>query len=71
MSALADSHAQKTIRNLSLFLAVLVGVVGGMGTGIVAKVLGASPMEASAAGGGAFIAVTTLAFVVEARVNTL
>ncbi|MGW5043043.1 hypothetical protein ACWEQK_33370 [Streptomyces parvulus] len=77
MSALTDVYAQqrlddaqKTIRTLSLTLAVMIGVVGGLGTGIVAKVLGVSPIQASAAGGGAFIAVTTLALVVEARINT-
>jgi len=77
MSAPADSvvqqrldQAQKTIRTLSLLVCMLIGVVGGRGAGVVVGVLGASPLEAAGAGGAAFIAVSTLALVVEARANS-
>lgn len=77
MSAPADSvvqqrlnQAQKTIRTLSLVVCLLIGIVSGMGAGVVARVLKASPIEAVGAGGAAFIAVSTLALVVEARANS-
>ncbi|MFJ9203074.1 hypothetical protein [Streptomyces flaveolus] len=77
MSASADSvvqqrldQAQKTIRALSVAMCVLIGAVIGMGAGVVAAALGASPIDAVKAGGAAFIGVSGLALIVEVRVNS-
>ncbi|MEU6102734.1 hypothetical protein [Streptomyces flaveolus] len=77
MSAPADPvvqqclvQAQKTIRTLSVVVCVLIGAVVGMGSGVVARALGASPIDAVKAGSAAFIAVSGLALVVEARMNS-
>ncbi|MGW5679470.1 hypothetical protein ACWEV4_31065 [Streptomyces sp. NPDC003860] len=68
-TAVRLEHAQSKIRFLSIVIALLVGVVGGMIAGIVLRVLEAPTLVAVGSGGGAFIAVSTLALVVEARVN--
>ncbi|MEV5646359.1 hypothetical protein AB0L67_40785 [Streptomyces flaveolus] len=77
MSASADSvvqqrldQGQKTIRALSVAMCVLIGTAVGMGAGVVAAALGASPIDAVKAGGAAFIGVSGLALIVEARVNS-
>ncbi|MCT9141801.1 hypothetical protein [Streptomyces violarus] len=62
-------QARRAIRFLSIAVALLVGVVGGMTTGIALSVLAAPALVAVGSGGGAFIGVSTLALVVEARVN--
>ncbi|WP_328643906.1 hypothetical protein [Streptomyces canus] len=62
-------QARRKIRFLSLIICILVGVIGGLVAGIIVKVLGASALAAVGTGGGAFIAVTTLALAVEARAN--
>jgi hypothetical protein len=76
MSASADSlqqrldQARKTIRTLSVVMCVLIGALVGVSAGVVAAALGASPIDAAKAGGAAFIAMSGLALVVEARVNS-
>ncbi|MFJ6452236.1 hypothetical protein ACIQNV_37170 [Streptomyces hydrogenans] len=62
-------QAQSKIRFLSIAVALLVGVVGGMATGIVLRMLDAPALVAVGSAGGAFVAVATLALVVEARMN--
>ncbi|MGW6979613.1 hypothetical protein ACWGE1_09215 [Streptomyces sp. NPDC054932] len=68
-TAVRLEQAQSKIRFLSIAIALLVGVIGGMATGIALRVLEAPALVAVGSGGGAFIAVSTLALVVEARVN--
>ncbi|MGW2292800.1 hypothetical protein [Streptomyces phaeochromogenes] len=68
-TAVRLEQAERKIRSLSIWIALLIGMVGGLVSGIVAWVLDASMAGAVGAGGGAFIAVSTLALVVEARIN--
>ncbi|MBT1094212.1 hypothetical protein [Streptomyces sp. Tu102] len=62
-------QALRRIRFLSLMVTILVGVIGGLVAGIIARTLEASALGAVGTGGGGFIAVTTLALAVEARIN--
>ncbi|WP_326728828.1 hypothetical protein [Streptomyces phaeochromogenes] len=68
-TAVRLEQAERKIRSLSIWIALLIGMVGGLVSGIVARVLDAPMAGAVGAGGGAFIAVSTLALVVEARIN--
>jgi hypothetical protein len=62
-------QATATIRQLSIAMALMFGVIAALSAYIIAGQLHAPPLGAVASAGATFIAVSTLALVIEKRFN--